>query len=75
MPRNPGTPLTRLGQGDYERECNGDGEGSTLLWFGALCAAGLAIVVAVEIYESFAASGGARVSAPSAAASSNGGAQ
>lgn len=76
MQRNPGSsPLTRLGQGEYERQCNGDGEGSTMLWFAALCALGLAIVVAVEVYENFAASGGARVSAPSAAASSEGGAQ
>jgi hypothetical protein len=74
--RKDSVPLTRLGQGEFARECNGDGEGSTLLWFAALAAVALAIVAVIEVYEVRAARGAASVSAvPAAAAQATGGAQ
>lgn len=69
-------PLTRLGQGEYARECNGDGDGSTLLWFAALAAVALAVVAVIEVYEVRAARGAASVSAvPAAAQTATGGVQ
>jgi hypothetical protein len=74
--RKDSVPLTRLGQGEYTRDCHGNGDGAAMLWFAVVAVACVAIVAVVGFCEVRAARGAASVSAvPAAAASATGGAR